>query len=270
MAEIVEVFDDIKKHIGDKGFYLLVGAAAIFGIYNLAKGSSGDSADMASTRVVTSVSSYPDAVTNANVIIDTIQNSIDYSQNQIQDSIQGTEDELKDVLDKNFEATNDYINKGFESQKEILDTNFDEINGSLSDIKDSQVDIKESISDMQSSMNSGFSSLKGSISSVGNKVDTVNKNVTAAKKKTPAKKKTTAKKTTKKADTYKYKTKAGYNTSTSIMDAMKVTTGNYDTKATSATIKKVAAANGIKNYSGTYNQNVTLLSKLKKGTLKKA
>ena len=74
----------------------------------------------------------------------------------------------------------------------------------------------------------------------------------------------------KKSDTYKYKTKAGYNTSTSILDAMKVATGNYDTKQTEATIKKVAKANGISNYTGTYNQNVSLLSKLKTGKLKKA
>ena len=34
--------------------------------------------------------------------------------------------------------------------------------------------------------------------------------------------------------------------------------------------KKIAQANGIKNYTGTASQNTALLNKLKKGTLKKA
>lgn len=260
MAEIVEVFEDIKKGIGNKGFYLLLGAAALFGIYNLSKGSGG-SDDMASTRLVTSVSSYPDAVTNANVIIDSIQNSIDYSEAQITDKIQGTQEEMKDYLEKNFEATNDYINKGFESQKDLMEKNFDEIQGGISNIQSNNSDVSGALSDMQDSYNQTGKDLADLIK---------NSSVTkAAEKVASIEKKSTTKKTTKKSSNtkyYKYKTKSGLNTSTSIVDALKATGVN----SSMSNRKKIAEANGIKNYTGTYKQNVTLLSKLKTGKLKKA
>lgn len=269
MAEIVEVFDDIKRGIGDKGFYILMGAAAIFGIYNLAKGNREDSADLASTRIVTSVASYPDAVTNANVIIDSIQNSIDYSEGQIIDAIQGGDEDLKSFLEQNFEQTNNYINDGFESQKNLLEENFDDLRGGLDEAADRQTDLTGAVKDMQKS----YSGSIGSATAAAKAAADAAAKAAAAAKNTAAKPvtKTSTKKTsTKKTEYYTYKTKKGMNTSTSIVDALKVSTGNYDSKQTAATLKKVAAANGISNYTGTYNQNVTLLSKLKAGKLKKA
>ena len=59
--------------------------------------------------------------------------------------------------------------------------------------------------------------------------------------------------------------KANYKGS-SIVDGLKSVGVNssYDNR------KKIAQANGIKNYTGTAKQNTELLNKLKKGTLKKA
>lgn len=259
MAEIVEVFDDIKKGLGDKGFYLLMGAAAIFGIYNLAKGSSETSEDMASTRVVTSVSSYPDAVTNANVIIDSIQNSIDYSEGQIIDAIQAADDGMKDYLEENFTATNDYINKGFESQTDLLEKNFDELNGSITDVAETVTDIKTS----NANINKAVSNMKSDLNKLSSTKKTTTKKTTTTTKKPATTKKTTT--TKPKTTYYKYKTKAGYNTSTSIVDAIKVSTGDYNTP----NLKAIAKANGISNYKGTYSQNVKMLSLLKQGKLKK-
>lgn len=267
MAEIVEVFDDIKRGIGDKGFYILMGAAAIFGIYNLAKGNREDSADLASTRIVTSVASYPDAVTNANVIIDSIQNSIDYSEGQIIDAIQGGDEDLKTFLEQNFEQTNNYINDGFESQKNLLEENFDDLRGSLDETADRQTDLTGAVRDMQNSYSGSIGSATAAVKAAA---DAAAKAAAAANKAASAAKPVTKTSTAKKTEYYTYKTKKGMNTSTSIVDALKVSTGNYDSKETTATLKKVAAANGISNYTGTYNQNVTLLSKLKAGKLKKA
>lgn len=267
MAEIVEVFDDIKRGIGDKGFYILMGAAAIFGVYNLAKGNREDSADLASTRIVTSVASYPDAVTNANVIIDTLQNSIDYSEGQIIDAIQGGDDDLKDYLSQNFEQTNNYINDGLESQKNLLEENFDDLRGSLDESADRQTDLTGAVRDMQKSYSGSIGSATAAVKSAA---DAAAKAASAAKSAASAAKPVTKTSSTTKTEYYTYKTQKGMNTSTSIVDALKVSTGNYDSKQTAATLKKVAAANGISNYTGTYNQNVTLLSKLKAGKLKKA
>ena len=266
MAEIMEVMEDIKKGIGDKGFYILIACAGAFGLYNLLKGSgseSSDSSDLASTRIVTSVSSYPDAVTNANVIIDSIQNSIDYSEGVITDKIDGLDTSMKDYLEENFEATNDYINKGLESQKDLLEKNFDELKGSIADtqenIQSGFVNANDLLNDLK---NAPSGAISKNTAKDKPKKNNVGKGATSKVKAVKTSGKTSG--------TYKYKTKAGYNTSTSIMDAMKVATGNYDTKETQETIKKVAKANGISNYTGTYNQNVSLLSKLKTGKLKKA
>lgn len=115
MAEITEVFEDIKSKLGDKWFYiLLVGVGFLF-IYNL-KGS-GSNETTETLTPVTTVSSYPDSVTNANVIIDTLQNSIDYSEGIITEKIEALENDMS----VNFEATNDYINKGLESVVSIDD-----------------------------------------------------------------------------------------------------------------------------------------------------
>lgn len=272
MAEIMEVFDDIKSGVGDKAFYILAAAAAAFGIYNLGKGQSEDdgSNTLASTRVVSTVASYPDAVTNANVIIDTLQNSIDYSEGQIIDAIQGSGDDLKEYLNSNFEQTNNYINDGFDSQKKLLEENFDDIKGGIDEVQQAQNDLSSVVEDMKNSYSKPtyiYSGGGGGGYSGGSSTTT-----TPTKTNTPktTTKTNTTKKTTNKTEYYTYKTKAGMNTSTSIVDAIKVSTGNYNTQATYKTIKEVAKANGIKNYTGTYSQNVSLLSKMKSGKLKKA
>ena len=73
MGTIEEVMEDVKDVVGKKGLLVLgVGVVLIF-IYNLSKGSKESE-----TVNVTALTSYPDAVTNANVIIDTLQQSIDY------------------------------------------------------------------------------------------------------------------------------------------------------------------------------------------------
>ena len=82
----------------------------------------------------------------------------------------------------------------------------------------------------------------------------------------PAKPKATAKTTPKtKAKTTNNIKKTNYK-GDSIVDGLKSVGVNssYDNR------KKIAQANGIKNYTGTPKQNTELLNKLKKGTLKKA
>lgn len=115
MAEIKEVFEDIKDTVGDKWYFIFIIAVGFFFIYNLKGNKSSDTTE--SLTPVTSVSSFPDSVTNANVIIDTIQNSIDYSEGVIVEKIEA----LDDNVNINFEATNDYINKGLESVVKIDD-----------------------------------------------------------------------------------------------------------------------------------------------------
>ena len=269
MPEIMEVFDDIKKGVGDKGFYLLIGAGVLFGLYNLSKGSSS-SESMANVVPVTGMYSYPDAVTNADVIISTLQDSIEYSEIQV-----------KDHIDEKFEATNDYINKGLESSNKLMEENFEVILGGLDDLNATAnilnkdlTTVKKDVSGIKSDVSGIKTNVSGIMSSVGsikNEVSGIKTNVSGLTSKvdklTTANKTTTKKATAEtKTEYYKYKTKSGYNTSTSIVDAIKVATGNYN----APDLEAIAKANGIKNYSGTYSQNVQMLSMLKQGKLKKA
>lgn len=115
MAEIKEVFEDIKGTVGDKWYFVLIAVVGFFFIYNL-KGNSSSSSTETLTPVTT-VSSYPDSVTNANVIISTLQDSIEYSEGVITEKIEA----LDNNINTNFEATNDYISKGLESVVSIDD-----------------------------------------------------------------------------------------------------------------------------------------------------
>ena len=115
MATIKEVIEDFKdgaeKTLGKNGFlYICIGIGVIFLIAYL----SQDKQESASYTTATSYSSYPDAVTNANVIIDTLQDSIAYS-----------EDNIKEYVQDSLEATNNYVLEGFEKQQELANTIYD-------------------------------------------------------------------------------------------------------------------------------------------------
>ena len=253
---VSDTFDNIRDTIGDKGFYIFIGVAVIFGLYWLSKGSSETSATTDELTTVTSISSYPDAVTNANVIIDTLQNSIAYSEGIIVEEIQGLGDELKTEMQENFTATNDYITEGFESQKKLLEENFDNVQGSISNYEDSYDNILEATKQGVSAVTSVSGTLSNILKDLNN-----TKVVNSSTPKTT----TTTTPSKSSSDTYTYKTKSGLNTATSIVDALKAT----GVDSSMANREKIAEANGIKNYTGTAQQNVELLNKLKSGDLKK-
>ena len=256
MAEFEELMDDVKSKIGTKGMVVAgIGLAVLFLV--ILSRQSGNDATTETT--VIGIASYPDAVTNANVIIDTLQDSIDYSEKNIIDavgdmgstinenmvnefdyfnSVMGdgfdkTSDsllDLKETMTDNFTATNDYINEGFEAQKEILNMNFDTIMGSITDNQSGLNNMVNENSQIQSSISQTQSQVKGDTTSY-----------------------------------YEYKTKSGLNTSQSIVDSLKA----IGVDSSMSNRQKIAEANGITNYTGTYSQNVEMLNKLKGGTLKK-
>lgn len=264
MGTIEEVMDDVKKTIGDKGFLVLIVGVALIFIYNLSKGSGNDTG----TVNVTALTSYPDAVTNANVIIDTLQKSIDYSEGEIKDEIQGLDNSMKDYLDQHFTATNDFINTGIESNQILMEQIGGEIMGGIEGINTSigfvndRVDsLGSTVSGLQSTVGGLSSSVSGLQSSMGGLQGAVDSMKQELNKPATTTKPTTSTTT----QYYTYKTKSGLNTNTSIVDALKAT--GVDSSMANRTA--IAKANGISNYTGSYSQNVTLLNKLKSGTLKK-
>ena len=257
--EIKEVLDDVKKAVGDKGFIVIIlGIVAVF-LFVLFRQTKTEESNNLS--FVTGVASYPDAVTNADVIMDSVHDNIEYSENniidainnnqmEINETIQGSTEQIIDNTNEKFEATNDYINKGFEAQKELAELHAN--------------NIMSGIDGMENSIEANTAVNKQLVHEVKKTANTLSKGKTTTTKTTA----TTAKKTgssSTKSSTYTYKTKKGLNTSTSIVDALKAIGVNSSMENR----KKIAKANGIKNYTGTASQNISLLNKLKKGTLKK-
>lgn len=244
--EFDEIISDVKQALGDKGFIVLViGIITIFLIVLSKQSSEGQD----ESTMVVGLTSYPDAVTNANVIIDTLQDNIQYTEDNILDAIDNQGDAIgsgfesvNENISVNFEATNDFINKGFESQADLIDKVGSDIIGDIS------------------SVNNTLGTMKSDVTTIKNDVKTITTNTTAT-----AKKNTTNKTATKDTKYYTYKTKKGLNTSSSIVDALKA----IGVDSSLSNRKKIAKANGISNYTGTYKQNVSLLGKLKSGKLKK-
>lgn len=253
--EIMKVVEDFKESVGDKTFYILGAGVVLFALYNLSRGSGADNS--ANLVPVTNVASYPDAVTNADVIISTLQDSIEYSEGVITEKIEGLEQLEKDnnkVVIEKIETSAGAINDKLDSNKKLFETSFENIQGSLNDL-DKNV----------TAINGTVTNIAKDTSSIKNSVNTINK---ALKKGATSigTKNTSAKNTSAKTSGYYvYKTKSGLNTSTSIVDALKA----IGVDSSMANRSKIAAANGISNYTGSYSQNVTLLSKLKSGKLKK-
>ena len=176
MGEIKEVFSDIREKIGDKGFFIFIGVAVIFGLYNLVKGSSNSEDNL---TPVTTISSYPDAVTNANVIIDTLQDSLEYSENRIVGNINNTYKDLSEQIGGNFEATNDFINKGFDSQGKLLEENFDELHGHLEGIDNNISTGFDKVQSSQNAINSAIGHIKNDLANTNSAVSNLSGTVSS-------------------------------------------------------------------------------------------
>lgn len=243
MSEIREVIDDVKSKVGDKGFLLIViGLLAIF-LFMLWK-QSGDDGSNSTYIVPTGYTSYPDAVTNANVIIDEVNRNTDYDTRLLMDLLEGNQESnneqfgvIGDLINDNFESTNNYMKDGFENIQ-------NGISGIQSDVDNMQTDI---------------TAIKGSTKTNTDLLNSIKKGTTIAG-------------SVGSSSSSSYYEKTPYK-GVSIVDGLKsigvYNLGGVDVgKVSSRTA--LAEANGIKNYTGTAKQNTQLLNLLKQGKLKKA
>lgn len=281
MASIKEVVEDIKDSVGDNGFmWIIVGVGALFVISLLKDSGSGTT-----YTAPTSYASYPDAVTNANVIIDTLQNNIEYSEQNIKEYIDDGLTETNANINSQFEYLNDYMNEGFAKQEELSNKIYDSTMNGFGEIKEQLVDVNANVSSVGSVVSSSFSSMSSTIGALQSQLDSVQSSVndvtTTVNKidSTTTKTNTTANAIQKATSTST--TKA--STSTSV-GTTKTTTSTLKTNYTGNSIvdglksagvnssyayrEQLAKANGITNYTGSASQNTALLDKLKKGTLK--
>ena len=274
MGTIEEVIDDVQEVVKDNKGLVIGGVAVIVLIVLLTKNNGGNSSDSEEYQLATSYSSYPDAVTNANTIIDSLQGSIDASDL-----------DMKEFMSDNFTVAKDYMTEGLEKVVEnnnklqdttiqstdtirndigAVSTKVDNVQNYLTTTVTPKVDtVQKTVSTVNNTVNTVKNTVTNtakSVKKVESNTNKIKKAVSTAKPKATAK--TTPKTTRKKTNTIK---KTNYK-GDSIVDGLKSVGVNssYDNR------KKIAKANGIKNYTGTAKQNTELLNKLKKGTLKKA
>ena len=274
MGTIEEVIEDVQEVVKDNKGLVIGGVAVIVLIVLLTKNNGGNSSDSEEYQLATSYSSYPDAVTNANTIIDSLQGSIDASDLDIKefmtDNFTVTKDYISDGLDKVIETNNKLQDTTIQSTDTIrndigaVSTKVDNVQNYLTTTVTPKVDtVQKTVSTVNNTVNTVKNTVTDtakSVKKVESNTNKIKKAVSKAKPKATAK--TTPKTTTKKNKTIK---KTNYK-GDSIVDGLKSVGVNssYDNR------KKIAQANGIKNYTGTAKQNTELLNKLKKGTLKKA
>ena len=274
MGTIEEVIDDVTEVVKDNKGLVIGGVAVIILIVLLSKNNSGNT-DSEEYQLATSYSSYPDAVTNANTIIDSLQGSIDASDLDI-----------KEFMTDNFTVAKDYMSEGLEkvieNNNQLQDTTIQSTDTIRNDISSVSTKVDNVQNYLTTTVTPKVDTVQKTVSTVNNTVNTVKNTVTNTAKSVkkvesntnkikkavaPAKPKATAKTTPKTATKKNNKTikKTSYK-GNSIVDGLKSVGVNssYDNR------KKIAQANGIKNYTGTAKQNTELLNKLKKGTLKKA
>ena len=231
---ITEISSDIKRAVGGNGVYLLLGGGALLLIvYLLSKDNSSSN-----LTVATGYSAYPDAVTNANVIIgevnDHTTNELSLLKNQLEDTSSLLQEGDNSILEK--------IDTTTESLTEKVDTGTEQI------LKNNA----ENTSSILDTVNQNTNNISTQISGLENKVNTVANNTTVNNTKA-----------TKPAKTAKYYEPIKSYKGNSFVDALKKRGVNASMKFR----KKIASVNGIKNYTGTAKQNSKLLNLMKKGKL---
>ena len=270
MGTIEEVIDDVTEVVKDNKGLVIGGVAVIVLIVLLTKNNTSNT-DNEEYQLATSYSSYPDAVTNANTIIDSLQGSIDASDL-----------DMKEFMSDNFTVAKDYMSEGLEkvieNNNKIQDTTIQSTDTIRNDISSVSTKVDNVQNYLTTTVTPKVDTVQKTVSTVNNTVNTVKNTVTDTAKSVkkvesntnkikkavaPAKPKATAK--TRPKTNSKTIKKTNYK-GNSIVDGLKSVGVNssYDNR------KKIAQANGIKNYTGTAKQNTELLNKLKKGTLKKA
>ena len=239
--EIIDTLSDmgdtVKDIVGEKGLTLLIIGGIGFLAYSAIKKNGTLSAqnDGDDERSVVAIASYPDVGENANVVIDTLQDSILYSEMN-----------MTDVMGTNFEATNNYINdasnsiKGkIDDQSEMIESNFNKTFTDLASIYDVAWQTSKNV--VRQAEGKKMGKMETGRNLLGTKATTTTKGTT---------------------------TQETNYTGVSLVNALKsiginqydgYNIGDYRSRI------NIAKANGIDNYTGTAEQNNALLEKIRNG-----
>lgn len=260
IEEVKEFFEDAKEGLGDKGFLIFVLGIVAFGLYNLFKNNGSDTVYYAPTGV----SGYPDVGENSEVVIDSVNRTMESYYTEIMNAVQDSETTLGGTITDGLNSVENTIVGEIQTstqnvQQNILETST-ATNNYIQDGLSKWEDISAKLDNIENTPRveyvAYYSEPVKEPTDVSNTQDTTPK---------PSTNVNTTNNADSSKDYFSYTTKSGLNTQQSIVDALKAS-GNDSSMAYR---EKIAEANGIQNYAGTYAQNVEMLNKLKAGTLEK-
>ena len=169
--EIKEITDKLTNSFGGYGLYILLGAVALVFISNLGKNED----EGVQMTAPTGYTAYPDAVTNANVIMSEVNN---HTTNEIKN----LGDTLQDNIDNTTENVLEKIDTSTDTLTDKIDTSATQIMKQQSDTQNTLID---SIAKNQSSfkhINNTVNQIKGTTAITASNVNTIKKNVKTIKK----------------------------------------------------------------------------------------
>lgn len=180
--EIKEITTKLTDSFGGYGIYILLGAVALVFISNLGKNENEGEQMVAPTGYT----AYPDAVTNANVIMSEVNN---HTTNEIKN----LGDTLQDNINNTTESVLEKVDTSTDTLTNKIDTTATQIMKEQSDTQNTLID---SIAKNQSSfnhINNTMNQIKGTTASTASKVNTIKKDVKTVKKDVKKVKKNTTK-----------------------------------------------------------------------------
>lgn len=200
---IDEVTDTLSKNVGGKKGLMIVGCGLVGVLFllSLKNSSSGETVN------VTSYSSYPDVGKNADVVISSLQNSIDYQTEQLNEKLDtntgmmleaGNEIyqnlhydivDFGDVMNSQFQTTHDLVSDGFANQQFLIGNmhsdmmdGIDLINSNMNNYSQDIINSVQHESDsLRGTLITGFDGVMGSMdeqySSLNDSINTVSSQV---------------------------------------------------------------------------------------------
>lgn len=239
--EIKEVGKKLTRTFGKNGSMIAIAIGLLLVVYLIISSNNSSSEESGELVNAVAYASYPDAVTNANVIMGEVNNhttnEISNLHNNISERFDNVDESGKDIQEK--------IDTSTSSITEKIDTNTDKIIKNNTD---------------------NTSSIISTVNANTNKVQTEIKNSTTTLQKSyhTSQSGSTGKKTSNKKSTSSFYKKVSVSNG-SIVDGLK----KIGVSSSFSNRKKIAKANGIKNYIGSASQNKKLVNLLKQGKLKK-
>lgn len=251
---IKDVGNKMQKSISGNGMYLLLGGGALILIfYLLSKSSESDTSNL---TVSTGYSAYPDTVTNANVIIDEVNTNVANEISQLKELLNDQTELMQDgdnaVLEKIDTSTESITEKVATGTENLMNKSTENTETILSTLDKNTNDIT-----------TGIDSLSSQVANTSSKVSTVNNTVNKTYQTLKQKATSTSSASKTASKTVKYFNKITSYKGNSFVDALK----KRGVSSSLSYRKKIAKANGIKNYTGTASQNTKLLNLMKKGKL---